>query len=71
MTFYEAYAKAEKLEPGDGPYIRLCKVLQESGANRREITKYFNEVMTKDDYDKEEKNQLIDYLVEKANEIID
>ena len=64
MTFNEAFDKAKIKEPNDGNYIRMCKVLQESGASRQEIEKYFNSVMVAgEDYDKHEKSELIDYLV--------
>lgn len=69
MTFYEAFKKEKEREPNYGTYITLCKVLQESEATYEECEKYFTEMMGKDEYDKADKKQMIDYLFEKANEV--
>jgi len=71
MTFYEAFEKAKQKEPDVGTYILMCKVLQESGANYREIKKYFEKVMPKDEYDKHEKEELLAYLVTISTEFPD
>lgn len=65
-TFKLALKEEQELHPEWGTYIAMCRVLQESGCNRQEVTKLFNLSMTKDDYDIEEKDELIDYLVKIA-----
>lgn len=69
MTFYEAFDKEKIKQPYYGTYITLCKVLQESESTYEECEKYFNEKMSKDEYDKKDKKEMIDYLFEKANEV--
>lgn len=63
MTFKQALDKSIEKNPCWGMYIHLCDILQESGASRNEILKHFNKYMPEDEYDKEEKKELIDYLV--------
>ena len=69
ITFEQAFQKRKEENPNWGTYINMCSVLQESGISKTEITKIFNKYMTKDDYDPHEKAELIDYLVQIANEI--
>ncbi len=64
--FKEALQESLKDEPGWGTYIHFCRVLSESGVKRTEITRLFNKFMPKEEYDKEEKRELIDYLVKIA-----
>jgi hypothetical protein len=63
ITFKQALEKEKLLHPEYNSYIHICRVLQESGASRTEITKLFNKYMPEDEYDKPEKGELIDYLV--------
>lgn len=55
-------------QPEAAMYILLCGVFKSSGANKTEITRLFREYMPKDDFDKEEQKELIDYLYKKAHE---
>lgn len=55
-------------KPEWGTYIHFCRVLNGSGASRTEILRFFNKYMPEDEYDKEEKKELIDYLVKIAEE---
>lgn len=71
MTFKEAFEKNKLLEPDTATYILLCKTLQESGANYQEIKKYFESVMSPEEYDPEEKEELIAYLVTISTEFPD
>ncbi len=66
MTFKQALDKSLEKNPGWGMYIHLCSVLQESGASRNEIIKYFNKYMPKDEFEKSETKELVDYLVKIA-----
>lgn len=63
LTFKQALDKSIDSEPGWGMYIHFCSILQESGASRNEIIKYFNKYMPEDEFDSHEKKELIDYLV--------
>lgn len=63
LTFKQALERSQKDNPSWGMYIHICNVLQESGCKRAEILKLFNKYMPKDEYDKPEKGELIDYLV--------
>lgn len=70
-TFQSALEDSKKLQPGWGTYIHFCKVLGESGHSRTEITKLFNKYMPEGEYLKEEKVQLIDYLVQISKEVFE
>lgn len=67
-TFKQFLDESIKKNPELGTYIHFCKVLSGSGATREEITEYFNVHMPKDEYDKSEKTQLIDYLISISND---
>lgn len=62
------FLERNKEHPELGAYINLCYTIHHSGASRQELTKAFNELIPKDEYDKSEKKELIDYLVLKAGE---
>jgi len=68
-TFKQFFAESKAKQPEWGTYIHLCRVLQESGADREEITKLFEEYMKPEEYARSEKTELINYLEEIANEI--
>lgn len=65
-TFKLALKEEKELHPEWGTYISMCRVLQESGCSRQEVTKLFNDFLPKQEYDIEEKEELIDYLVKIA-----
>lgn len=67
-TLKDFFIERENEYPELGSYINLCYTIHYSGANRQEITKAFNELIPKDEYDKGEKKELIDYLVLKAKD---
>lgn len=71
LTFKQALDRSIAKEPDTAMFIHLYNVLQESGASRTEITKYFNKYMPKDDFDKDERKELIDNLVRISNPVID
>lgn len=62
-TFKNFLEESKQTNPEYGTYIHFCKVLQESGMSREEIEPLFDEHMPKEEYDKKEKGELIDYLV--------
>lgn len=71
MTFKEAFEKNKLLEPDTPTYILMCKTLQESGAEYDEIKEHFESVMTPEDYDLSEKEELLNYLVVVSTELPD
>lgn len=69
MTQAEAFKRSMDSNPGWGTYIHLCEVFRESGASRTEIKKAFIYYMPKDEYDKDEVGEMIDYLLKIATEV--
>ena len=63
MTFKQALDRELDKNPCTGMYIHLCHILQESSCKRAEILKIFNKYMPKDEFDKSERGEMIDYLV--------
>ena len=51
------------VNPELGTFIHICRSVRESGLTRRQILKLFNEFMADCEYDKEDKGELVDYLV--------
>lgn len=69
-TFEEMMDDSIKKEPLWGTYLHLCSCIQESGMEREEIESWFKKYMVvKEDYDRSEKNELIDYLLKISLEI--
>lgn len=65
-TYYfgQHFKMVKDLNPYWSDWICFCETLRETGLrDRRKIIKYFNRFVDKNDYDKAEKRQLIDYLV--------
>ena len=67
-TLEDWFNERNKEFPKRGKYINLCFTVHHSGARRKEITEAFNKLIPKEEYDKEEKQELINYLVKKSNE---
>lgn len=65
-SFREFFEESKAQHPEWGTYIHLCRVLQESGADREEITQLFKDYMIEDEFLRKEKKELIDYLVKIA-----
>jgi len=55
--------------PNWGTYLHLCTCIQESGMNIEEITQWFDKYMSKAEYMRSEKKELLDYLLKIATEI--
>jgi hypothetical protein len=65
--FYQARREANPDEP---IYITMCFVMQYSGTDRDEVELLFDTYMkVKQDYDKEEKKEMVDYLYKLAKEV--
>jgi hypothetical protein len=54
---------SKEVHPDWGDYIHLCRAVRNQGASRQEIVNLFTKVMNKDEFDKKEIEELIDYLV--------
>lgn len=54
---------SKEVNPNLGDYIHLCRAVKNTGTDRATIMRLFNAVVSKDDYDKSEKGELIEYLV--------
>lgn len=62
LTFKQALDKDIEKNTYVGMYIHLCSVLQESGASKNEVSKYFDKYMPPEEYEKKERNEMVDYL---------
>lgn len=62
------FKNSQELHPEWGAYIHLCVIINGTEASRPEISKLFDKLMPEDEYDKEERGGLIDYLFEISNE---
>lgn len=65
-THFNKRRKAHNDEP---VYISLCYILEGSGEDSAEIYEIFNEYMPRDSFLPEERQQMIDYLVEIATDL--
>lgn len=69
--FNDFYNKQRELCPDEPKYISLCKVLQYSGEERPEIEHIFVSYMKEgEDYDRNEFEEMVSYLVEQAKDPI-
>lgn len=59
--------KSKMIDWGD--YIILLTVVKNKKYNKTILTKAFNSLVSKEQYDKSEKNDYIEYLVKKASGI--
>lgn len=50
------------IHPKNGTYIHICRAIRGSELSRRQIYKLFNEFMGEEEYDRDDKVALIDYL---------
>ena len=69
MTQAEAFKKSSESHPEWGTYIHLCTIFQESGASRNVVKKAFLYYMPLEEYDKNETDEMVDYLFKIAKEI--
>lgn len=67
-TLKDWFNERNSQHPELGAYINLCYTIHHSGAERKEITKAFNDLIPKDQYDQEDKKELINYLILKAQD---
>jgi hypothetical protein len=69
ITFKEHLDKSIAEQPELGTYIHFCRVLGESFCERDEIENLFDRYMPKDEYDKPERTELVDYLFKISKEL--
>ena len=67
-TFDYFWEKRRKISPGEPRYISLCYILEGSGEKAREIYEIFDEYMTKDDFLPSEREEMVLYLVDIAQD---
>lgn len=68
MSFDYFWDKRRKMSPGEPRYISLCYILEGSGEKAREIYEIFDEYMTKDDFLPSEREEMVLYLVDIAQD---
>jgi len=61
------FKKEEKKYPFHGAYIHLIKAVRNQKFSRKRISKSFNELMPKEEYNKNEKKELVDFLDNASN----
>lgn len=67
-TFTEHYLNRRKDNPNEPKYISLCYVIEYSGDTKKEVEEKFDLVMDSTDYDPEERETMITYLSEIAQD---
>ena len=67
--FQDFWEKQRKLAPDEPKMISLCKILQGSGEDRKEITKIFHTYMSKEDFLPSEEKEMIDYLLDISTDL--
>ena len=67
-TLEDFFYERNDEHPDYGKYINLCYTVHRSGADRKEIIQAFDKLIPANEYDIEERIELIDYLVKKSNE---
>ena len=59
----EQFNKIPKNNPCWSDWLCFVETIKDIDINRRQLRKYFNKLVDKDDYVLEEKNELIDFLM--------
>lgn len=54
---------SKQINPSLGDYIHLSKTIKNTGTDRATIMRLFNAVISKDEFEKNEKAKLIEFLV--------
>lgn len=66
--FKRHWNKRRKINPGEPCYISLCYILEGSGEDEEKIEEYFNTYIPKEEYDFEEKEEMVEYLKDIASD---
>ncbi len=69
MTLEEAFKKSNDTHPDWATYLHLCEIFAESGAETKEIMQAFIYYMPVEEYDKDETDEMVAYLVKISTEI--
>lgn len=67
-TLIDWFNEQNEKFPERGRYINLCFTIHRSGAERKEITEAFDQLISKSDYLAKERREMINYLVQKAKD---
>jgi hypothetical protein len=67
-SYFKLIEISQEKNPELGMYVHICKVINKSKLPRRDLLKIFNKVMPKDEFDRSERVELINYLETLANE---
>ena len=62
LSIKSNFEKAQVRNPNLGAFPCLAKVVRNRKFSRKNLVKAFNELVPKDDYAKEERKELVDYL---------
>lgn len=54
---------SEASHPEWGMYIHICRAIKGTGTSKQQILGLFNKVMPEDEYDRDDKKELIEYLI--------
>lgn len=57
---------SKETRPEWGSYIHLCRAVRGQGASKQEITNLFNKLISADEYDQQDKDELINYLLDQS-----
>lgn len=68
--FDKHWNKHRKNNPDEAEYISMCKILQYSGEDSQTIYQLFNEYIPKNSFLKEEREEMVKYLIEQAQDPI-
>ena len=63
--------KRRKQNPDEPPYISLCYILEGSGSTAEDIYEIFDEYMPKEDFNKDEREIMVAYLVDISQDLDD
>ena len=67
-SYFKLIEISKELHPNWGMYVNICNVVKQSKLPRRDLLKIFNKVMPKEEFEMDERRELIDYLETLANE---
>ena len=63
--------KRRKANPGEPKYISLCYILEGSGIEADEIYEIFDEYIPKEDFNQDERETMVAYLLDISTDLND
>lgn len=61
-SYFKLIEISKELHPSWGMYVNICNVVKQSKLERSSLLKIFNKVMPKEEFEMDERGELIDYL---------